>query len=193
MQVANMVLHNETPFDHYQKFPGWSYSAIKQYDRAEPFVTTGKMQLGTLVHQYLLEPSHYNHEHRAIVIPAARAVKETVGDLLPMLSAEVSVTADFIHDGFVMGYRGRVDMLRAGRLVIDLKVSEVPLVKTIGFFGYDRAISGYCLSTGSRLGIVIRVCPRTFKTEKKIITPSCEWWEAQVLRFGSPLKQSGSV
>jgi len=187
MQVENLRIHPETPFDHYQQLPGWSYSAIKQYDKGEPFVTTSKMRLGTLVHQYLLEPSQYTHEHRRIVTRAARVVKETVGDLLPMLQAEVSVTADFLHEGFIMGYRGRPDMLRAGRVVLDLKVSEVPLTRTIPFFGYDRAVSGYCLSTGSRLGIIIRVCPRTFKTETKLINPSSEWWEKQVLRFGKPV------
>lgn len=187
MQVTNIQTHIDTPFENYQKFPGWSYSSIKQYDRGESFVKTPKMRLGTLVHQYLLEPSHYTHEHRSIVIPAAKAVKDVVGELLPMLQAEVSVTADFIYDGFIMPYRGRVDMLRVGRVVLDLKVSEVPLGRTISFFGYDRSVSGYCLSTESRLGIIIRVCPRTFKTETKLINPSSEWWEKQVLRFGKPV------
>jgi hypothetical protein len=187
MQVVDTNYYHDMPFEEYQKLPGWSYSAIKEYERGAPVAPTAKMQIGTLVHAYLLEPHKYTHEHRSVVIPAAKAVREAVGDLLPFLQSEVSVTAGMIHEGMRMEYRGRVDMLRANRVVLDLKVSDQSLSRTIPFFGYDRSVSGYCLSTSARVGIIIRVCPKTYKTETKLIPISSEWWEKQILKFGKAL------
>lgn len=181
MQVSNIQFYKNN-FDAYSKIVGLSFSAIK----GGGFLPTAKMRLGTAVHNYLLEPSEYNHEHRDIVIPIANAIKAEIGGLLPFLDTELSVTADFEYAGMIMPYKGRVDMVRTGKIVIDLKVSEVPLNKSIAHFGYDYQVNGYMAATLCEHGMIIRVCPKTHKIEKKMIPKNHEWWESQILRLGVP-------
>lgn len=181
MQVTNIQFYKNN-FDAYSKIVGLSFSAIK----GGGFLPTAKMRLGTAVHNYLLEPSEYNHEHRDIVIPIANAIKAEIGGLLPFLDTELSVTADFEYAGMIMPYKGRVDMVRTGKIVIDLKVSEVPLSRSIAHFGYDYQVNGYMAATLCDHGMIIRVCPKTHKIEKKMIPKDTSWWEAQILRLGVP-------
>lgn len=181
MQVSNIQFYKNN-FDAYSKIVGLSFSAIK----GGGFQPTAKMRLGTAVHNYLLEPSEYNHEHRDIVIPIANAIKAEIGGLLPFLDTELSVTADFEYAGMIMPYKGRVDMVRTGKIVLDLKVSEVPLNKSIAHFGYDYQVNGYMAATLCEHGMIIRVCPKTHKIEKKMIPKSSTWWEMQILRLGVP-------
>jgi hypothetical protein len=108
MQVKNIQLYKGIDFDSYQAKEGHSYSSIKNSD-TEPFKQTYKMQLGTEVHNYLLEPTTYKHERRELIEPIARAAYDVIGSVLPFLDTELSVTADFEHEGFIMPYRGRVD------------------------------------------------------------------------------------
>jgi hypothetical protein len=185
MQVKNIQLHKGIDFDSYQAKEGHSYSSIKNSD-AEPFKQTYKMQLGTEVHNYLLDPAFYHHEQRGIIVPIAKAAYDIIGNPLPFLDTELSVTADFEHEGFTMPYRGRVDMVRCGKVVVDLKISEMPLAKSIPYFGYDKQITGYCLATQCNVGIIIRVNPKTRQTERVVIKQDVSWWEQKVLELGIP-------
>jgi hypothetical protein len=162
---------------------GYSYSGIT---KGAGFTPSAKMRLGTAVHEYLLEPENYNHDNREIVIPLANAVREEIGVLLPYLDTEVSVSADFEYGGLIMPYKGRVDMLRAGKIVFDLKVSEVPLRNSIPYFGYDRQVNGYMAATMCELGMIIRIDPKSARVEKKMIPKDHSWWEDQISRFGVP-------
>jgi hypothetical protein len=103
MQVKNIQLYKGIDFDNYQAKEGHSYSSIKNSD-TEPFKQTYKMQLGTEVHNYLLEPATYKHERRELIEPIARAAYDVIGHALPFLDTELSVTADFEHEGFIMPY-----------------------------------------------------------------------------------------
>lgn len=173
------------PFDDYLQMPGLSYSGIKAKG-LQINQPTSKMQIGTMVHNYLFEPEKYEFKlstHK-IVTAIAQQVKLTLGDAMIGLESEVSVTADFLHDGFKMQYKGRVDLLRAGKMVIDLKVSEMWLNKSIPYFGYDRQLSGYSLATGAKLQMILRINPVTLKTEVKMIPISSDWWESQILKYG---------
>lgn len=188
MQVKNIALLRELPFDKYLEIPGMSYSTIKSFDTG-PFQATPKMQLGTLVHNYLLEPAKYdffNPNHKEVQLMAS-IIKNKLGMAMPGLEPEVAVFADFEHEGFVMPYKGRIDLLRYGRLIIDLKVSSVPLSKSIPFFGYDKQISGYALCTDSKAQIILRICPKSYETELKTITTNADWWQTQVVKFGAPI------
>ena len=185
MQVKNISYYKGIDFDSYQKKVGHSYSSIKNSD-TEPFKVTQKMQIGTEVHNYLLEPKTYKHERRELIEPIARAAYDIIGSVLPFLDTELSVTADFEHEGFTMPYRGRVDMVRAGKVVIDLKISEMPLNKSIPYFGYDKQLTGYCLATMCDVGIIIRINPKTRHTERIVIKQNIPWWEEQVLKLGIP-------
>lgn len=162
---------------------GYSYSGIT---KGSSVVATERMRLGTAVHNYLLEPEAYNHENRDIVLPLANAVKDEIGALLPFLDTEVSVSADFEFAGLIMPYKGRVDMLRAGKMVLDLKVSEVPLRNSIPYFGYDRQVNGYMAATMCELGMIIRIDPKSARVEKKMIAKDHTWWEEQIESFGVP-------
>lgn len=186
MQVINKQYHVDMPFDDYLKLPGFSYSGIKNYGQP-PIQATNKMRIGTLVHNYLFEPKNYNYEKFEIVKPIAHQVEIILGNALNGMKSEIGVTADFVHEDMKLEYKGRIDLLRAGKIVIDLKVSEKPLYKTIPFFGYDKQLSGYALATESRVAMIIRVCPVTRKTELKTIPISSEWWEKQIVKFGKPV------
>jgi hypothetical protein len=85
-----------------------------------------------------------------------------------------------------MEYKGRIDMVRPGKLIIDLKISEIPLARSIEHFGYAEQLTGYCLATNTPVGIIVRVCPKTLKTEKALIRQNPGFWERQVLKYGIP-------
>jgi len=183
MQVTNVNLYKDFSFDNYLQLPGYSYSSFKKGN----FKPTEKMKLGTYVHQYLLEPEKYNHENRDVVDPIANALINDLGPMLPFLDAELSVTCDFEHDGYVMPYRGRVDLVRSGAIVIDLKISEIPLNRSIDFFGYAEQLTGYCLALNCDTGLIIRANPKTLKIEKATIRKNPQWWERKVLAHGIPI------
>ena len=182
MQVSNIQYYRNN-FEAYNTMKGYSYSGIT---KGAGFTPSAKMRLGTAVHEYLLEPENYNHENRDIVVPLANAVKAELGALLPFLDTELSVYAEFEYSGLIMPYKGRVDMVRTGKIVLDLKVSEIPLRNSIPYFGYDRQVNGYMAATMSNLGMIIRIDPKNARVEKKMIPKDHSWWEDQILRFGVP-------
>lgn len=182
MQITNQQYHKGYDFEAYQALQGHSYSSIK----GGTFASTPKMRLGTAVHNFLLEPEKYDHSNREIVYPIANAVMAHLGDVLAFLDTELSVTCDMNYEGFTMPYRGRVDMVRCGKIVVDLKVSEIPLNRSVPFFGYANQLTGYCLATSCDHGMIIRVCPKTYKVEKTIIRQNVQFWEKKVLELGIP-------
>jgi hypothetical protein len=182
MQVTRLKVHPGLDFDQYRALPGLSYSGIKNGD----FVPTKKMMLGTAVHNYILEPDKYNGANRELVIPIARVLLFQIGELVKHMQSEVSVTCNMEHAGLSMQYKGRIDLIRPGRLIVDLKVSEMPLGKSIDHFGYGNQLTGYCLATNTPTGIIIRVCPKTLNTEKALIRQAPEFWERQILKYGIP-------
>lgn len=173
------------PFEDYLKIDALSYSGISaKWDSSkEP---TEKMRIGTMVHNYLFEPSKYihNNPHHKVVSIMAREIKSVLGDALTGFECEVGITANFCHEGFTMAYKGRIDMVRIGRIVLDLKVSEVELKNSIPFFGYNKQLSGYSLATDSRIQLIVRINPKTLKIEIKQLPIVTDWWHTQVLKFG---------
>ena len=186
MQVVNTRYHYNLTFDEYEKLHGLSYSKLKSYDR--PVLNTPAMQFGTKVHQYLLEPHLFEHDGQLTLIKfCAKKVREVLGDLWQHLSTEVSVQSDFVNDGFFLPYKGRIDMLVKGRIIVDLKVSRHQLSKTITHFGYDNQLNGYMLATGIRRAVIIRVCPDSYVTEMKVIPFNNDFWQTAVLKFGKAI------
>ena len=184
LTITTRAYHANMPFDEYLAMPGYSYSTLKDMASPVQYAPTAKMRLGTDVHNYLLESGKYNHENRDIVVPIARELKAIIGDLLPFLKSELAVTCDMHCDGFTMPYKGRMDLCRTGKIVVDLKISKMPLERSIPFFGYDRQLSGYALANDCSLALILRACPETKKTENRLIRISSEWWERQVVRYG---------
>lgn len=186
MQVVNTRYYFNLTFEEYEKLHGLSYSKMKSYDK--PVLNTPSMNFGQKVHQYLLEPHIFEHEGDLKVIKfCAAKVKEVIGDLWQHLSTEVSVQSDFVNDGFFLPYKGRIDMLVKGRIIVDLKVSKHQLSKTITHFGYDNQLNGYMLATGIRRAVIIRICPDSYISEIKIIPFNNAFWQTAVLKFGKAI------
>jgi hypothetical protein len=182
MQVTNQQYFKGYDFATYQQLPGHSYSSIK----GGTFAATPKMQLGTSVHNFLLEPEKYDHSNREIVYPIANVLMQHLGDVIKFMDTELSVTCDMTCEGFTMAYRGRIDMALIDKMVIDLKVSEIPLNRSVPFFGYANQLTGYCLATSCTHAMIVRVCPKTYKVEKTMIRLAVDWWHNKVLELGIP-------
>lgn len=190
MQVQNLKCLPTCPFDEYLAMPGWSYSGIRSQGKTFE-APTKRMQLGTKVHQYILEPEkHQYDEDQNIVQPLAAALKSKVGPLLKHSQPELVVTADFIHNGFCLKFKGRIDLPVIPRIIIDFKVSEMPLYKFVEYFGTDNQLSGYALATGCPLAMVISINPNPKKRQEiqiHNVPISTKWWEYQVVSKGEPI------
>lgn len=178
---------SELTFEDYLKLPGLSYSGIKNEGRDNEFIPTQKMKLGTQVHSYLLTPEVYDHTNKEIVRPMAVELKRTIGQLTNHLKPEIAVTSFFSAQNFVMPYKGRIDLGIPGRLVVDLKVSEMEIDSAIKFFGYDKQLTGYCKALGCALAIIVSINPKTLKTKVTKITHDENWWNYQIITRGTPL------
>ncbi len=185
MQVRNLVM-TTCPFEEYLALPGWSHSGLKNED-LEWKPPTKKMELGVKVHNYLLKPEEYNYEDIDTVKPLALSIKNRIGPLFDLLRKEVAITADFIYSGFVMQYKGRFDLGLEGLIVIDPKISDIPLSRSIAYFNYDRPMSGYAIAIGAPSALLASVNPKTKKTELMQIPISQVWWHEQILKKGEPL------
>jgi len=183
MQITDIIRHEGLNFEQYLRLQGYSFSSFKGAEIKPTF----NMLIGTLVHRYLLEPASYNHEHSEIVKPIAMAVKSFLGSSLQLAKKEVSYTAKFHYEGFVLPYRGRVDMEITNELVIDLKIiNGLSINETIEFFGYKNQQSGYCFASNCPKALLVAYSRRTKKTETKLITPTPEWWQSKILTYGTP-------
>lgn len=163
---------------------GVSYSSLK----GEEIIPTEGMKLGTRVHNYMNEPSKYDWCQADIVQPIAQQLRAYIGDAFKHLKKEVAFTSQFYHNGMVLLYKGRADMMKAGRIVIDLKVLSGPLPAAIERFGYDRQISGYCLATGCNLGLIVAWNKLQKRVETRAIKPNPSFWEYTTVRMGKPVE-----
>lgn len=185
MIVANTKFYNDLPFEDYLKMPGISYSFIK--NDGKPLPVSDGMRLGTRVHNYLLEPDKYDWQQVDIVKTIAAAIRTYVGQsALSAMACEVAFTADFIHNGMRLPYKGRVDLIKIGKLIIDLKVLAGSLATSIKMFGYDRQVSGYCIGTGCEIGLIISYNKKSKIVETSIIKPNADFWEYQCVYRGIP-------
>src|SRR6478752_7739367 len=101
MQVSNFKIHH-VPFEDYLKIEGTSYSSIKEF-KGPP---NNGMSLGTKVHNYILEPHKYCWSDAAIVRDIAKELMTVLGSVIKYLDKEVAFTADFMHNGMLLPYKG---------------------------------------------------------------------------------------
>lgn len=186
LQVRKRTILTTCPFEDYLKLPGHSFSSIKN-EGVEFSAPSKKMILGTHVHNYLLESEKYTYEDIEIVRPVAMELKRVIGPLFTHLLPEVAVTAEFLFEGLVMSYKGRGDLVFPGHVLIDIKVSEMPLHKSLEYFRYDRQVSGYAKGFDCRAAFIIQINPKTKKVTIYNVPLSFDWWEKQVLRLGIPV------
>lgn len=182
MKASGTTYYKDLPFEEYLKLPGTSYSSLK----GERTPTAG-MRLGTRVHNYINEPATYDWKDADLVLPIASQIKAYVGDAFKYLEKEVAFTSNFFHNGLMLKYKGRADMLKIGRIVIDLKILSGPLDAAIERFGYKDQISGYCLATGSQMGLIIALNNQRRRVESKLIIPDAAFWEYQCVRLGGSI------
>lgn len=184
MTVTNAVQYSNLPWDDYIKLPGYSFSGLRNPDRDTNFQPTPKMRLGSAVDNYIFTPKEYNGEMFELVRPVAVELRKVLGSALDLGRPQVSFTADFCHAGLKMPYRGRCDLLIA-KLIVDLKVSELPIHKSIEYFMYHHQISGYALAGGCEKAMIISIHPKTHKISMTMINIVADWWEYQVKVNGS--------
>lgn len=185
MKAYNTQTTRTLPFSDYLSLPGFSHSFLKS--GGATITPTAKMNFGTMVHNYLLEPDKFDYTNIKTVRPAAIALMKVLGSSYRFLENELSVQADFVHEGFIMPYKGRIDSTIYSKLVIDYKVSDIPLEKSVDFFGYINPMSGYCLATGCNRAMIIRVCPKSFSTQVGEIPINYSFWEKKVKQYGEPI------
>ena len=183
--MKNRQILKTCPFEDYLKLPGWSHSGIKNEGRT--IVPTKKMRLGTLVHQYVNEPDIYNGESSDIVVPVGNLIKREVGPLFHYLTPEFVVLADFIHNGFLLKYKGRIDLGIVDRIVIDIKVTEQPIEKGMEYFHYENPMSGYAAGIGAKAALIVAAHPKQKKVELKNVPITQSWWEYQITQKGEPI------
>lgn len=182
MVIENMRQH-ELSWDEYKVLPGHSYSNIK----GGTVTPTDKMLLGTAVHDYLLLGQYTGTHPLPLVRAIASKLALKLGVLLPYLQAEVAITADFVHAGLKMPYKGRLDLTVMSQLVIDIKVTQVKNIPgVLKYFGWNHQVSGYSLGSGAKAALLLTVHPGTLETNLFTIPITTDWWEHQIKRFGQP-------
>lgn len=187
MIVRDTVVHRNIPFEDYLKLPGFSHSGIRMEGR-KPFAATAKMNLGTNVHSYLLDPTAYSYENLNVVKTIALALKSTIGGLWEFLEPEIAVTSNFCIEDFILPYKGRIDLALVKRVILDIKVINGESVSsTIDLFHYDTQLSGYAASVGAKDAFIIAYSTKTKKVEVKYIPVNVDWWCNQIITKGNPV------
>ena len=182
MQVINTRYYTDMEFADYLAIEGTSFSSLKDIQ----ITPTANMQLGTRVHNFLLEPDKYDWQQTEIVKPMAAAIREVLGAALQVMDKEIAFTCDMHHNGLVLPYKGRADLMKAGKIVIDLKILAGAIQPAVERFGYDRQISGYCLATGATVGLIVSYNKAKKKVETKLIKPVADFWEYTICSRGLP-------
>jgi hypothetical protein len=185
--VTQRRLYRQTQmtFGEYLQLPGFSHSTIKALSRKELLVETDKMKFGTKVHNYLLEPHKYEHESDEVKKIAIK-LKERIGPLFEYLEPELAVQASFSINGFVMPYKGRIDLGIPGKIVVDLKIINGATVRdTIDFLGYKNSTSGYALGLKTENILLAAYSRKTGLVELINLPFTTRWWEEQIVTHGT--------
>lgn len=182
MTVNNTIIHHNLDFHEYLKLPGYSFSSLRP-SKIEN--VTEKMKIGTYVDAYLFTPEKYHGERYDLVQPIVLELKKVFGNSLSYGDSQLSVTSEFSVDGLTLDYKGRPDF-KIGKLIVDLKVSELDVRKAIEFFRYDWQLSGYTFALECEKAMIISIHPKTKKISPAMIDLKMDWWEWQI-------KQNGTV
>lgn len=186
IQITNLRMYPQKSlsFGEYLKLPGFSHSTIKQMQRGKMLIETEAMNLGTKCHHYLLEPELYQHESNEVK-DIAMSMKEKLGEAVMYLEPEEAFTCDLTWEGLTMPFKGRVDLSKKGRMVVDVKVVETKNIMTmIDWFGYDNQLSGYGMGFGTNLLILCWYSKKLKKTTLTHIPFTDKWWKEQIIANG---------
>lgn len=181
MIVENVIVHDDLTFEDYLKIPLISFSSLKE----APVKESEGMRIGSLVHRYLLAPHLYKYEHADIVIPIASALINWVGrDVLRLMVCEKPTTADFVHDGFRLPWKGVPDMRIDQVVVADFKVLNGNLKQYCERFNYPDQLRGYMLPFQVDLGLIIAYNRKAKRVEIEPVHKDATFWENVCLTHG---------
>lgn len=181
MQITNRQLI-ENIGQEYFSMPGVSFSSLK----TRPIAPTPGMKLGTLVHQYLLEPAQYDHSHREIVIPIADKLRVMLPHFY-LAKKEVTAFCTMEHGGFTLNFRGKIDLLIPNMAVVDLKIMDATdPMPSIMYFGYFDQLNGYMAAAGVPCGFIVAYMKKTREVKVVSVPSTHHFWEKTVLTHGKP-------
>lgn len=185
MTVKNIQYWRNVPFEQYLTMGGVSFSKAKH--EGATFTPTEKMRLGTQVDAYLNEPARFDGDI-ARIKPIAGLLMQRLGSIYHKFEKQLTITADFIHDGMVLHYQGRPDWCMIRSLIVDLKISE-GIFYTIDFFGYPDQLSGYAFGAEAKQALILAAHPdvRKKRTDLIRIAISDYWWIKQIEKYGEPI------
>jgi hypothetical protein len=184
MQIFDVRILEGVPFDEYLKLPGTSFSTVRGFHGVD--TPTKKMKFGSRVHTYLLEPEKYDGVDYRLVRPVAQKLKDYLGVLLKHGKFELTVLCTMVHNGYYLYYRGRIDVF-AGGMVIDLKVSNLNILKAINHFKYNHQLNGYAIAISAKASILFSINPETLNIQTAPIPTEYDFWQQQVLTYGKPI------
>lgn len=187
IEIKNLKMKENIAFEDYLLLPGLSFSSIKKQENGNAeIITTNKMNFGSLVDAYLLEPNKYTGENFAAVKACAVAAKKYLGILLENGKKQLSITCNMQFSGMRIKYKGRVDIF-AAQTVIDMKVSELDILKSVNYFHYHNQLSGYALALNCNKSLLFSVHPKKHTVQMISIPTKSDWWEQMILKYGEPV------
>lgn len=184
MQIFDVRIIEGLPFEDYLKLPGISYSFVSGGGAFKS--ATPKMEFGSRVDAYLFEPEKYDGVDYKLVRAVAEKVKARLGVLIKHGKRQLAVMCTMAHRGMYIYYKGRVDLF-AGGMVIDLKVSELEILRAIQVFGYQNQLNGYAIPLKARGSILFSIHPKKHDVQTCPINNSTSFWEQIVLKHGTPI------
>jgi hypothetical protein len=184
MNATAIKKYTSINFLDYLNFQGHSFSSLK--NEGKKFEPTEKMKLGSAVDAALFTPENYDGSFKEVVMPLIYELKKNFGNALSLGNSQVSITANFEHEDLLMNWKGRPDLI-IGDLIVDLKVSELPIIKAIQYFRYDWQLTGYMAGSGCTRALICSIHPKTKKITMIPIPPVYDWWEYQIKKHGIPI------
>lgn len=190
--VSNIKVLYDIPFNEYLLIPGYSHSFLKREVNgvAPDLSITDNIRLGSLVDAILTEPEKADMKDPLYEIARAIAaeIKLKFGAAIRVFKKQISITADFAFNGFIMPVKGRLDFLLAGNAVIDLKITQSKDIHgLIEYMGYKNQVWSYCQMASVKVAYLMVYCVPTKKIHLIRIdcsTPSNPFWEEKILKFG---------
>lgn len=186
IEVRNLQIHSGIPFNEYLKIPGHSFSSIAHQTRRRPFELTSKMRFGSQVDSYLFTPKEFKLDPDFTmqqIRSCALCIKEKLGAIWKHLKFQLSITADFVYQGFVLHYKGRPDSAVIGLLIVDLKLTEGLNPRA----NYPAQLSGYAIALGASTMFICAQHPKKPLCDLHNIEVDHTYWEQAILLYGEPI------
>jgi hypothetical protein len=186
IEVRNLVVKKHVPFKEYLVTPGHSFSSIAHMNRVKPFEITKKIKFGSQVDSYLFTPKEFKLDadfKMQQIRRCANSIRDMLGDVYKCLEFQLSISADFIYEGFKLHYKGRPDAVIRKAIIVDLKLTEGINPN----YNYPAQLSGYAIADGCKSAFILAQHPHIDKCEIHKVEISHGFWERACLMYGEPI------